>query len=67
MAWYWIVLIVIGYFLIGILTATFLFLISGEDDEDELMAVIFLWPMVLSLVIAITPFVLFHQIIKKFK
>ncbi len=62
MAWYWIVLIIVGYFLIGILTA-FIYLVYGEDDEEALVMFGALWPVFLPVAIVIAPFVLFYWII----
>lgn len=66
MAWYWVVLIIVGYFIMGILTA-FIILVFGEDDEDELTMCIFLWPIVFPLLIIITPVVLSYWIVDKLK
>ena len=51
MAWYWIVLIVIGYFVIGSVLAGLITWIPECDDDDLLPFIIFLWPIVLPILL----------------
>jgi len=64
MAWYWIVLIIVGYVLIGILTAL-IYAAYGEDYDDQLAMFAVFWPVMLPIAIVTAPFALFHWIIDK--
>ena len=60
MAWYWIVLIVIGYTLIWILTSVITYKhIAGAFDEDPVPAIVagILWPIII-------PFALVEAIVR---
>ena len=59
MAWYWIVLIFIGYMLIWILTSVVAYKILGGTDTELLPSIVIgmLWP-------AMIPFVLVGAIVK---
>ena len=47
MAWYWIVLIVIGYLVIGSVLAGVMTWVSYDFDDEELFPVIILlWPII---------------------
>lgn len=54
MAWYWIVLIVIGYLIIGSFCAGIASVIAkcaGDDlDEDCLPLIVFLWPLAIPFI-----------------
>ena len=65
MAWYWIVLIVIGYFIMGILTALIYSAYDKELDEDYLVVFAACWPVMLAFAILIAPFALLRKIIGK--
>ncbi len=45
MAWYWIVLIVIGYFIVGSVLAGLMTWIPDCDDDDLLPVIVFFWPV----------------------
>lgn len=57
MAWYWIVLIIIGYTPIGILTA-YIYSLYGEDYDDYLVLSAIFWPVTLPFAIICAPFMI---------
>ena len=57
MAWYWIVLIIIGYIPIGILTA-YIYSLYGEGDDEMLVLFAIFWPVFLPIAIICAPFMI---------
>ena len=54
MAWYWIVLIVIGYFVVGSVLAGLTTWVSLDfDDEDLMLYMVFLWQIVLPILLMV--------------
>ena len=51
MAWYWIVLIVIGYFFGHLITAIICYQTDVTDEIDIAVAMGTLWPVILSMII----------------
>lgn len=52
MSWYWIVLIVIGYFVVGSVLAGLATWVSLDfDDEDLMLWMVFLWPIILPILL----------------
>ena len=49
MAWYWIVLLIIGYFVIGSILGK----IFGEDEEEFIVAIVLFWPLLGSIALPI--------------
>ena len=53
MAWYFIILIVFGYILAGIITALIYIWYGADDDEAAILG--FFWPIMLPIAILILP------------
>jgi Na+/proline symporter len=53
MAWYWIVLIVIGYFAIGSVLAGLLTRIPDCNSDDLLLFIVLFWPVVVPILLVI--------------
>lgn len=51
MAWYWIILIIIGYFVIGSVFAGLMTWISEFDDEDLMPFIVFSWPLFIPIML----------------
>lgn len=51
MAWYWIVLIVVGYLIIGSVLAGLITWIPDFDDEDIFPVMVLLWPIALPFIL----------------
>lgn len=62
MAWYWIVLIVIGYIFMAIITGVLYGVVLEDDTEMCTIDGIF-WPIMLPLFIFMLPFMLIHAIL----
>lgn len=65
MTWYWIILIVIGYFIIALLDAMFCyFVLDAESIQSALMG--FFWPvMIPAHLIIILPIILISKILER--
>lgn len=68
MAWYWIVLIVIGYLIIGSFCAgiaSSIFEWAGDYlDEDCICIIVFFWPLAIPLILVVS---MCHFIIELFR
>lgn len=53
MAWYWIVLMVIGYFVIGSVLAGLITWIPDCDDDDLVLFIVLFWPVVFPILLVI--------------
>ena len=54
MAWYWIILIIIGYFVVGSVLAGLSTQVSLDfDDEDLMFCMVFLWPLILPVLLMV--------------
>ena len=62
MAWYWIVLIVIGYIFIAIITGVLYGVVLEEDTDMCTLAGTF-WPIMLPIFIVMLPVMLLHAIL----
>jgi len=62
MSWYWIVLIVLGYFLILYLVDLVLYRIIDFDEECSIVAAMF-WPITVLYLILILPFYVIHEFV----
>ena len=49
MSWYWIVLIIIGYFIVGSVLAGLMTWINEFDDEDLFPFVVLFWPITIPI------------------
>lgn len=64
MAWYWIILIVIGYIVIATLTAIFCYRVM-DDDIDVAALEGFVWPLILPIICLASPIVLIITILNR--
>lgn len=62
MAWYWIVLIVIGYIFMSIVTGVLYGVVLDEETDMCTIAGAF-WPVMLPFLILMLPFMLIHAIL----
>lgn len=61
MAWYWIVCIVFGYFLLGAIIGEIFDAVEGCDEEFK-VAILFFWPLIIAVVIIIGLFELIQAL-----
>ena len=62
MTWYWILLIIIGYFIISFLTALLYYFVFDEESENSAFLGI-LWPIALPIAILCFPIFLIQDIL----
>lgn len=53
MAWYWIILIIIGYFVVGSVFAGLMTWIDEFDDDDLMPFMVFGWPLLVPILLMI--------------
>ena len=51
MSWYWIVLIIIGYFVVGSVFAGLMTWVDDFDDEDLMPYMVFGWPLLVPILL----------------
>lgn len=57
MTWYWIILIIIGYFLVAVLTALIYYWYDFDSDEAAVSG--FCWPVMLPIaILLLIPFII---------
>ena len=64
MAWYWIILIAVGYIVMAILTAIFCYRVMDEDIEQAAFEG-FAWPLMLPIICLASPIVLIMTILDR--
>jgi hypothetical protein len=51
MAWYWIILIIIGYFVVGSVFAGLMTWVDEFDDDDLIPFMVFGWPLLVPILL----------------
>ena len=51
MAWYWIILIIIGYFIVGSVFAGLMTWVDEFDDEDLIPFMVLGWPLLVPILL----------------
>jgi len=54
MKWYWIVLLVLAYLIIGAVCAGIVARLTWDDDETMAMVMVLLWPIFFPLALVVT-------------